>query len=239
MSNFDFTTLLEALYPESVFGGIDETGDLHKLLQGLADGYQDLQDDIDLLAHIRDPRRSGLLAELEREYGIITDTTLTEAVRRQMLASVVYARPTTASWEHLQNALINAGFTNLLVTPNDPMVNPATPGGTLLVNGPIYTSQVPAYYMAANSDIAFAGGNRAYAGYYLRDDRTEKTYTIPSSPYWCWSFLFWVGGIASGWPGTPAVALANVDSQRRTQLENLILKYKPCHTWCLMRITWT
>jgi hypothetical protein len=240
MSSFDFTTLLEKLWPEGAFNGIDPNGDFYKLLSGMSEDYQDIYDKLDLLAHIRDPRLTDLLADLEREYGIIPDTSLTDAVRRTNLAATMFAKPTTASWEHLENALHDAGFTTLSVTPNNPMVDPATPGGTLLVNGDIYTEQSPAYYAAAGSSIAYAGGNRAYSGYYLSMNRIAKSYTIPTGPpYWPWAFVFWVGGAASGWPGTPAVALANVDSQRRTQLENLILKLKPAFTWCLLRITWT
>lgn len=242
---FDFTTLLEELFPKNVFGGIDKNGDLYKLLEGIADTYQDAYDKINLLAHIRDPRLTDDLATLEREYGVVTDTSLTEVVRRQMLAHVVYQRPTTASWEHLQNALIDAGFTNLLVTQNNQVVDPAdvsSGAGELLVNGNLYTSQTPAYYMAAGSDIAYAGHSRGYAGYYLKFDKTLKTYSIPTNikEHWTWRYVFWVGGAATGWTGsTPAVALANVDSQRATQLKNLILKYKPAFTWCVLRINWT
>ena len=238
--SFDFKTLLEEVFPDTDFGGIDPNGDLAKLFSGMALDYQTIYDILDGLAHIRDPRLTQILAELEREYGIVTDTSLSDAVRRQMLAHVIYRRPTTASWENLELALIDAGFTNLLVTQNNPMVDPSTPGGDLLVNGQIIVSQSPAYYMCMGSDIAYMGHSRAFMGYYLSDNRVAKTYTIPAGPpYWPWAFVFWVGGAASGWPSTPAVALANVDSQRETQLKNLILKYKPANTWCLLRINWT
>lgn len=237
MSNF--RDLLETLLPHNAFGGVDPSGDLAKLLDGLAAGYQDLYDEIDGLARVRNPRLTLLLADLEREFGIIPDTALSDATRRTMLASVMYHRPNTASWEHVENALHEAGFDNLLVTPNDPLVDPADVGGDLLVNGPIYVSQTPAYYAAAGSDIAYAGGNRAYTGYYLRDDRTAKTYTLPTSPFWPWAYVFWVGGAASGWPDSPAVALATVDAQRETQLKNLILKLKPAYMWCLLRVTFS
>lgn len=238
---FDFKTLIEELWPEDVFGGVDPSGDLSKLFEGLAEDYQDIYDVIDGLAHIRDPRLTDILSDLEREYGIVPDTSLTDAVRRQMLAHKMYRRPTTASWEHLQNALIDAGFTNLLVTPNQPVVDPAdvsSGAGELLINGALYTSQTPAYYMAAGSDIAFAGHSRGFAGYYLSFDKTAKVYVIPTEikAHWTWRYVFWVGGAASGWPSSPAVALANVDSQRETQLKNLILEYKPAFTWCVLRI---
>lgn len=237
--SFDFNTLLQEVFPDSDLGAIDEVGDLAKLFEGVAEDYQAIYDVLMNLAHVRDPRLTSLLSDLEREFGIVPDTSLSDAVRRQMLAHVIYQRPTTASWEHLQNALIDAGFSNLLVTQNNPMVDPSVVGGDLLVNGTIYISQTPAYYACMGSGIAYMGHSRAFMGYYLSDNKVAKTYTIPTGPpYWPWAYVFWVGGAASGWPSTPAVALANVDAQRETQLKNLILKYKPTFTWCMLRITW-
>lgn len=231
---FDFKTLLETLWPTD----IDSEGDLSKLLDGLAEDYQEVYDQIQLVAHIRNPRRTGNLSDLEREYGIVPDNLLSDQIRRQMLAHVMYQRPTTASWEHLQNALEEAGF-NLIVTQNNPVVDPADVTidiSELLVNGKLYTSQEPAYYMAAGSDIAYAGHSRGYSGYYIVFIKTLKTYSIPTNikEHWTWRFVFWVGGAASSWSSSPAIAVEYVDKQRATQLKNLILKYKPAFTWCVL-----
>jgi photosystem II stability/assembly factor-like uncharacterized protein len=239
---FDFKALLEDIWPDNKFGDLDPDEDLAKLFEGMAEDYQAAYDQVQLIAHIRNPRLTGDLPDLEREYGIIPDVSLETATRRQMLAHIMYRRPTTASWEHLQNALIEAGFTNLLVTPNNPVTDPETPslvGGDLLVNGTLYTSQSPAYYMAAGSDIAYAGHSKGYTGYFIKTDRIEKTYTIPDevSAYWTWRYLFWVGGTASGFGGSSAeVAIATIDPQRETQLKNLILKYKPAFTWAVLKL---
>lgn len=232
---FDFKTLLETLWPTE----INQDGDLSKLLDGLAEDYQSVYEEIQNIAHIRDPRRTGNLSDLEREYGIIPDFSLSESVRRQMLAHIVYQRPTTASWEYLQNALRDAGFTNLYVTENNPVVNPADvtiDSSELLVNGRLYTSQEPAYYMAAGSDIAYAGHSRGYSGYYLSVNKTLKTYTIPTeiNAHWTWRYVFWIGSASSGWPSSPTIVMGQENSQRETQLKNLILKYKPSFTWCIL-----
>lgn len=240
---FDFKTLIETLWPDSQLGDIDPNGDLAKLFEGLAEHYQDIYDVIFNLAYIRDPRLTNVLSDLEREYGIVTDTSLSEAVRRQMLAHKMYRRPPYGSCEALENELYNAGFTNLIVTPNQPVVDPADVSGgagELLVNGKLYTGQSPAYYICAGSGIAYCGHNRAYSGYFLSMNKTEKTYSIPSEikAHWTWPFIVWVGSTASGWPSSPAVAQANVDSQRETQLRNLLLEFKPIHVWIIMRINW-
>lgn len=235
---FNFKTLLETLWPTD----IDQDGDLSKLLDGLAEDYQSIYDQIQLIAHIRDPRRTNNLSDLEREYGIVPDSFLSDSIRRQMLAHIVYQRPTTASWEHLQNALINAGFEDAIVVENNPVVDPddvdISDGidSEFIVNGKTYTDQSPAYYLAAGSSIAFAGHSRAYVGYYLTIIKTLKTYTIPTeiNAHWSWRYVFWVGSASSGWPSSPVVDALIVDEQRITQLKNLILKYKPAFTWCVL-----
>jgi len=235
---FDFKTILEALFPDSKLGGIDPEGDLSKLLDGLAEDYQDIYDELQLLANVRNPRLTGNLSDLEREYGIISDTSLSDATRRQMLAHIVYKRPTTASWKHLQNALEDAGF-DLIVTQNNPVVDPSdvtVDSFELLVNGNLYTVQEPAYYLAAGSDIAYAGHSRGYSGYYLYFIKTLKEYVVPTeiNAHWTWRYVFWVSGVASGWPSSPSVIMGQANPQRETQLKNLILKYKPAFTWCIL-----
>ena len=235
---FDFKTLLEEIWPSE----IDPEGDLSKLFDALADNFQDIYDEIQSVAHIRDPRRTNILSDLEREYGIVSNSALSDEIRRQMLAHIKYEYPTSGSWEHLQNALINAGF-NLVVTENNPVVDPAdvtidSAYSDLLVNGNLYIAQDPSYYMAAGSSIAYAGHNRGYSGYYVSSTKTLKTYSIPTEikAHWTWRYVFWVGGIASGWSSSPEIAVAQVDPKRETQLRNLILKYKPLFTWCVLAI---
>lgn len=232
----DFRSVIEGFLPKGSIWRADPNGFLEKLFQGIADDIQTVYEYLALLAHLRNPRATNALSDLEREYGIIPDTSLSDSVRRAMLTSIVYAIPHTASWNHVQDSLWAAGFTNLYVTPNNPAVDPNDVGGDLLVNGPLYSSQLPAYYKASGSDIAYSGHSRAYSGYYLSMARTEKAYSIPDV-FWAWHNIFWIGGQASGWPDTPTVPSVNVDAQRETQLKNLILKYKPVHTWAMLRIS--
>lgn len=235
-ANLDFRTLIGALLPEGPIWRPDPTGYFEKLLQGIANFWEGVYDDMELISHVRDPYKTDALADLERDYGVIPNSALTETVRRQHLASLVYARPDTASWEHVQDALRAAGFDNLYVTPNDPAINPDEIGGDLLVNGPIYSYQEPAYYMCCDSDIAFCDNSKAVCDYYLTMSRTEKTYIVPDV-YSIYHNCFWVGGEASGWPDSPTVPEVEVDADRETQLKNLILKHKPVHTWALLRIS--
>jgi len=233
----DFKDVCEILLPP---GWPKPTGDFAKLLAGIAEDRQDIYDLLMALAYIRDPRNTTLLQDLEKEFGVITDTNLTEAQRRARLVAIKYAKPNTASWEHLQNTLVNAGFTDAVVIPNSPMIDPdLITNGELIVNGPIYTSQTPAYYKACASDINYRGHDRAFRGYWLTMDRTLKEYDVGSIPQ-RWRFVFFIGSAKSGtWPSSPAVTNLSVPEEQEAFLKYLILKHKPTNTWCVLCATYT
>jgi hypothetical protein len=98
---------------------------LWQLLIGMADNHQIALDFLRELTYIRDPRRTPILDDLEREFGIWPNPALTEQVRRDKLAAVKYARVGTGSKDNLERALHNAGFTNLFVWENSPAQDPA------------------------------------------------------------------------------------------------------------------
>lgn len=233
----NFIDIFEAMLPP---GWPKPTGDFAKLLAGIAEERNDIHDLFAALAYVRDPRNTTLLEDLEKEFGVITDTNLTEAERRARLVTIKYALPNTASWEHLQNTLVDAGFTDALVIPNSPTIDPALiTNGELIVNGTIYTEQTPAYYMAAGSDIAYAGHDRAYAGYFLVMDRTLKEYDTGDVSQ-RWRFVFFIGSAKAGsWPSSPAVTDLDVPSEKEAFLKYLILKHKPTHSWCVLCANYT
>lgn len=235
MSEISFRDVLESLLPD----GWKAIGDFDKLLKGIGLSLQEIYELLDSLAYVRDPRGTTLLEDLEKEYGLVKNTSLTEAQRRQNIASVKYAKPDTASWEHLQNKLINAGFTNAVVIPNGPLIDPdLITNGTILANGIYYISQVPAYYKACGSDINYRGHYRAYRGYFLKMNNTEKTYDVGSSSVW-WPFVFFIGSAKAGsWPSSPSVTDLDVDANLRAVFETMILKYKPLHSWAILCVNY-
>ena len=229
----EMKAVLEALLPDGAIWKPKPDGDFDRLLAGMGDNAQLPYEWLDSLAQLRNPRRPPILSDLEKEYGQLTNTDLTEAERRTQLAAVKYAIPDTASWELVQDKLRAAGFDAIVVTPNDPAIDPNLISGELLVNGPIYTEQKPGYLAQANGDNMFAGNARAIAGYFLNIERTAHVYSIPS--IWrYWRFVFFVGGVASGWPGAPAIATYNVDANKEQLLKRLILTYKPLRSWCVL-----
>jgi hypothetical protein len=225
--------VFEALLPPGAIWRPREGGDFDHLLDGMGDGAQTVYEFIDAIARTRDPRETTILSDLEKEYGITPNSELTEAVRRVALAAIKYAIPTPASWEHLQTFLRASGFDDIVVTPNDPAIDPSLIDGELLVNGPVYSRQSPAYLMECAGDFACCGNGKAVCGYFVNIGRILFEYSIPAlSPYW--RFFFFVGGAASGWPESPAIEQYVIPEGRTEELKRLILRYKPLRSWCVM-----
>lgn len=236
----EMKAVFEALLPQGAIWKPKPDGDFDRLLAGMGDNAQLLYDFNESLAHLRDPRRTASLADLEKEYGQLTNTALSEADRRKQLAGVKYAVPDTESWELMQDKLREAGFDNIVVTPNDPAINPDLITGELVVNGPVYTEQTTQYLAQANGDNMFAGNALAITGYFVNIARTPHAYEVNSiggSARWpYWRFIFFVGGVASGWPSAPAIAIYPVDANREQLLKRLVLSYKPLRAWALLVI---
>lgn len=233
----EMKAVYEALLPSGAIWRAKPGGDFDNLLVGMGDNAQEVYDFLDSIASIRDPRKTPILSDLEKEYGVLTNTNLTVAERREQLIGIKYAKPDTASDDLVQDKLRAAGFDNIVVTKNNPAIDPDLITGELLINGPIYTEQTPGYLAQANGDNTFAANGLAISGYFLNIERTAHVYTIPD--LWrYWRYVFFVGGAASGWPGAPAIATYNVDADREQQLKSLILKYKPLRSWCILVVNY-
>jgi hypothetical protein len=213
----DMKAVFEALLPK---GSLWEPAPLlgfDQFLTALGKNANDVYEQLYALGNLRDPRTTPVLSDLEKEYGILPKTNLSEAVRRQQLAAIKYARPGTASDTDLQTILRNAGF-DVYVTRNFPPVDPADilateylleagevdafagepnaiaglGGGELLVNGPIVKTSID-YEAQANGAAMFADEPTAIAGYFTGVTYTTATYSIPVLPD-TWSYIFFVSG---------------------------------------------
>lgn len=252
--------------PEGPFWEVELGSDLDKLYDAFAEIEANIKDYFDALSDIRNPFKTPYLSDLEKEYGIFRDESLSEEVRRMQLAAVIYAGDLIGSAYDLQSALDRAGF-NVLVHVNNPPVDPAIfltqnfqmvagdpvnafagdpnayagiIGGYLLVNG-LINIQSPLVTMVAGGDFAYAGDPDAVAGRFdtLRQD--PIVYDIPNDPIY-WQFVFFVGGAATRDPVTDE--LTNIEQgfvqlERRRELENIILKFKPMHSIAGMIVTYT
>ena len=266
----DFTFLrraLDLIFPEGPPYEPDIDGDMSKLRDGDAENLASIRADVQDLKYIRNPALTPVLSDLEREFGVNPQATLTEAERRTLLRPQVYKRKTTGSTGDLQKRLDDGGF-DLTVydnSPNGPAIDPAIIleqnfqmqaaagtnyyagntlayaaylGGDLLVNGRVF-DQARGYFGAGT---VWAGNTVAVAGYYEQYVQSEIVYPIPTDPD-SWPFVFFVGG--DGADINPAtgelisIPQGSVPSNKQKQLEDLILKFKPLFTWCGLVVTYT
>lgn len=126
--------MLDALLPPGSLWYIKEGDSLDNLLLGIADGMEADKAFLDLLSKLDDPRYTPILEEQERVYGLTTDSSLLESVRRERLAYVMRSRSSGGILDNLQEALQEAGF-NAYVHSNDPAVDPDDFTYLLIVNG--------------------------------------------------------------------------------------------------------
>lgn len=215
MSDITKDMLLSLLPPGSAWTP-EEAADFDLLLDGMADNYEDVRVFLSQLADLRNPLKTPILSDLEREYGIPTDLTLSEDIRRQRLAAIVYAGQSRGTIDDLQDALDASGF-NIQVYENDPAVDPAIfldqafqmvagggnayagradafagrVGGELLVNGDLFQSKK---LFTSVAGTMYAG--TATAGEYEDLEVTKIEYPIPTDPN-DWPLVFFVGGPAT------------------------------------------
>ena len=264
MSNDLMRAVYDALLPPGSLWFPEESKEFDQFLDGMADNAELIRLFMEQLATLRNPNFTTILSDLEREYGIQTDTRLTEDVRRQRLSASAYAVNGGGAEDFLENTLIAAGF-DVLVHQNDPAVDPATfldqsfqmvaggltavaghedafaarIGGELLVNGDIFQTN-PLWLAVAGGGTAFAGHEDMFAGSFDELEIIKIEYPIPTDPA-AWPMVFFVGGPATRDPGTgalTAISSAEVPIEREQELKRTILKLKPMHTWAGLIITY-
>jgi len=192
----DFKTVIESLLPRGSAWVAKSGGSFDGLIEGLADSYQNLRDGIDQIARIRDPEQTPILSDLEHEYGVVPDSSLTATERRDVLKGVVYAKP-GMGYDHLTNELHKAGFTDLFAYENDPLINPD-----------FYTDGTWSAW--CGGEDSFCGGEEAYCGYasggsgyiLINNNSDDSSKVVPEDDS-TWHLVFFVGGVKSdadvGW----------------------------------------
>jgi hypothetical protein len=225
-NNLKMRDVIEASLPEGSIWKVAPEGDLAKFIDGLGENAQAVYDFLELLAHVRDPRKSQIIEDLVREFGMtgLIGVGTSEELIRQYTAAVKYAPAGSGSESYLEQRLHELGFPQLFVYQNDPAIDPRpfidteyvmTAGdddayagdddayagysagfGELLVNGDIFTYE-KAIESQANGIATFAGNQLAISGYFTRMKKTLLEYIVPSDPNY-WRFIFFVGGIRGG-----------------------------------------
>jgi hypothetical protein len=218
--------VLNSLLPEGAFWTPAAESDYDLLLEGIADNSEALYQVLKQLADIRNPERTPVLDDLEKEYGIIPASLATEAERRSRLEAFIYRRAGTGAFDLLQSKLREAGFTDVYVHPNDPAVDPniflaqafnmvcgdLLPGGNdaqcgepeaicAQVGGELLVNgdlfvSVPNYVNLCGEDIGC--GEDVFCGDFdgYKSQLVDITYQIPAESGY-WPLIFFVGGPAT------------------------------------------
>lgn len=147
----ELKTALTLLMPEGPIWEPRTGGDYDLMMEGLADFFQVVFDDLDGLRYLRDPDNTPWPGILEQEFGISPNGTLTEEARRGILKAAQFAVSRYGDDWSLQDALNKAGFSNLTVHHNDPVSDPNE-------------IMSETYSMVAGGRFAYVGGFDSEAG---------------------------------------------------------------------------
>jgi hypothetical protein len=191
MSDFKYSDILRTLFPKGPIWSFKAFGDADKLVETIGDAKETVRAFLKSIANTRTPDLTPVLSDLEREYGITPASGLTEAQRREILAGYVYAKVGSGK-DDLEARLHAAGFTELFVYPNDPIVNPG-----------YYATGI--WTAVCNHQDTVCGNQDCYCGqlglggYVLANgpvydvDGDPHAYEIPTEPE-TWPMVFFVGG---------------------------------------------
>ena len=255
---------IDSMLPPGPLWRPEPDKEFDQLLDAFAGSSENIRAYLNSLADVRNPFKTTLLEDLEREYGVLTDTRLTEETRRLQLAAIIYASDGTGADDDLQKVLNDAGFDVSVYqnSPDGPAVDPAIfldqsfqmvlgggnaylgradaffgrLGGELLVNGDFFET-LPDY------EVVFGNvylGDGSVLGFFNDVLTTKKEYEIPVDPD-AWPFVFFVGGVATFDPGTGAITAiesAEVPNEREQLFKRLILRKKPLYTWAALVVTY-
>lgn len=178
--------VIDSLLPPGTLWRVEPDENFDQHLDGIADSFEEQRSVINSLADIRVPDKTPVFTDLERNYGIHPNSSISMDDRIKRLEQKVYQGERTNSIADVQRDLDIAGF-DLKIHKNDPPVDPAiflaqqfqvvangsnayagfndgvnvlsyaaSFGGELLVNTPIIF-QEKAIQMVADGSFAYAG----------------------------------------------------------------------------------
>lgn len=250
--------VLNSLLPKGSVWTPFTNSDLDKFLEGQADNYDQVLNRILDLSNIRNPELTPILEELEREYGISKNESLTEAQRRAFLNSYIFGSQGNGTPDDMEQRLQDAGF-DVQVHTNDPAQDPQVildqqfkmyaggpnayagrpdafarrVGGELIVNGDKYR-QSPMYKSVAGGSSAYAGNASMFAGSFEETETLKIEYPVPTNPA-DWPLLWYVGGDATRDIDGKITSIEQIlqPEELRNEFLKIILRYKPLHTWCI------
>lgn len=161
-------------------------GKLDKLFSGICSAVDNLVAEAKKVSAVRDPALTDMLNDLEKDYGLISDSNLTEEERRKYLSVFAFKKNEIGSPAFLQSRLREAGFDELSVYENSPEVNP---NDILSYDHRLYLADSNAYVGDPDALIGRSFGELFVDGVNLYDIPVGERY----------NYVFFVGGESFGW----------------------------------------
>jgi len=192
----DFKKLILSLLPETPILNPSEGLGLDLLLDGFTEVWRQVYENIAKYGNILRPQYTAFLDLLEREYGIIPNSLLTEVFRRNYLDSVANKVLQYGSIDDINSALAISGFTDLQVFENDP---PIDLSGLVTITYLCYFGDTNAYMgeptAMCGKDL---GGN---AGYFIVANSVGDyiEYNFPADSN-LWPAIFTLARAKFNWP---------------------------------------
>ena len=179
-------------------------GALLRMVKGMADNHDAMQDWLADLATVREPATTPYLADLEREYGLLPDAGLTEDERRAKLEAFAYCPQCSGAADYLQ-ARLNAGGFAVQVHVNSPAVDTMPFIGGY--GGEVITNPLP---YARDYDDAYKVRTLQYALFFIGGAATRNA----------------EGQITD-------VARVTIPEAQLATFRSLVLRYKPVSSWAI------
>ena len=183
-----------ALLPDGTLWTPAVEEDLDKLFDAMSENWLEAYNAAFGLGDVRNPLKTQLLQELEREFGFLENSDLTEEVRRKQLAAVKTENTDQRNSDDDVQSFLNAAGFDVQVHHNDPAADPALFPGDILLNGGKYVQNID-YLMQCGGAYAFCGHQNAVCGYFESFDFIEFEHILPTDPD-LWPFIYFIGGPA-------------------------------------------
>lgn len=230
---------IKALLPPGALWVPATDDEFDQLLTAMSENWLEAYNAAFGLGDVRDPLKTQLLEELEREFGFLLNPALSEETRRQQVAAVKYEKTDQRNSDDDVQAFLNSAGFDVQVHHNDPAVDPALFAGDILANGAI-SQQFPQYIMQCGGDIAFCGHQDAVCGRFDTFNFVTFEYDLPIDPQ-AWPFIYFIGGAAvrDGNGFLTAIAPAEIPFNRKSKFTELILSAKPWMDWAILIIDYT
>jgi len=215
--------MFKKLYPKGK--AWDFTGQADDLLEAKNDNFSPVKEFLNQLGLIFDPKKTIMLLDCEREYGLANQGQ-TEEIRRQRLAGAINMQDDLATPDGLVEFAKRYGF-DIGVYQNE---HPTNPEG--------FIAGIP--LMVCGEEDAVCGYDNAecglsFGGELIINGKISGKYEV-FTPQTGWEYIFFIGQNIQYYPSGEIKSVDPIDipATRKEEFRSLILKYKPLNTWAIL-----